>query len=919
MNFEKTHKTTAYFWRPGNQSLRRAIIRARLAIGRTFIGIPRRADILRATRSVLPECLAIFCLLVMIWTSMAVIMWREHAHELEEARGMTTALSKAFAETTARIVSEIDETLLNVRTAYAEEGDNFDIERWATKQIRDDQLRVQIAMMDKTGDVMKSTLARSNKGRINIADRPHFKYQLDPTHDELYISDPVVGRGSKERTIQFSRKLVDREGNFNGVVVLSLSWDELSHFYGTSGTYEGSVTIINERGVVIASGAKPGEDTPPVIALPPATVPVVDESSAWSIEATSWNSSTKGLISYRTLRRYPLSIMITKTDKQIYTGFWHTVRSFVLVGSLASVIVVLLGGFWISQRRKAVETAHALSVTLAGVAQGIVMIDFRGKLSVINQRARNLLRLTGSSPSAADVTHAIARLREFSDDGLAVLAEGAQPGSHLVEAVRPDGEVIEIRTTQLSDGGMVRTLTDITEQHASQSRIRFLAHHDILTGLPNRVLLAEKMTSALAHASSTGQSVMVMFIDLDGFKSVNDTLGHLLGDKLLMHVAEVISTTIGPHDFVARLGGDEFTVIRSEVHDAGAALQLAPLLIDRISIPAMIDGHEMRVSASIGVSVFPRDGVDYHVLFKNADIALYRAKNEGRATYRLYEPGMNETLRRRLMLEDDLRQALDTGTLEVHFQPQLQSDSLRIVGFEALSRWEHPVHGPISPTVFISVAEECSLINKLGLYVLERACREARLWPRDCYVSVNVSAMQLLDPGFVGFVRDILARTGLPERKLELELTESVMTDTSGRTMSALTELRDMGIRLALDDFGTGYSSLSNLLRLRFDKVKIDKTFIQEQHRDGKARAIVEAILAMSHHIGLVVTAEGVETDAQLAMLRGQGCPLVQGNLLGWPVSGERTLALLNGGQTLASPRRAGVLTNGTGVLTQGP
>jgi diguanylate cyclase (GGDEF)-like protein len=394
----------------------------------------------------------------------------------------------------------------------------------------------------------------------------------------------------------------------------------------------------------------------------------------------------------------------------------------------------------------------------------------------------------------------------------------------------------------------------------------------------------------LSHAAANGEMVMVMFMDLDGFKGVNDTLGHLLGDRLLKQVAEVIGMTIGPNDFVARLGGDEFTIVRSEVTDIEAALQLAPLLIERITEPMVIGGHELRVSASIGVAVSPQHGLDYHALFKNADIALYRAKSEGRATYRIFEAGMDERLRLRMIFEEDLRVALDSGALQVHFQPQFESSSLRIVGFEALVRWDHPRHGWVPPGVFIAVAEECGLINKLGMFVLEQACKEAVEWPAAYYVAVNVSSIQLLDVGFVGLVRDVLAHAGLPARRLELEITESVMTDRSGHTMSALTALRELGVRMALDDFGTGYSSLSNLLCFRFDKVKIDCSFIQGQLHDSKARAIVEAILAMSQHIGLTVTAEGVETEAQLTLLREQGCPLIQGYLLGQPTATGRTV-----------------------------
>ena len=882
-----------------NDLPRSAELLPRDALRRFIHGVPRLirkpAFLVQEARLLLPECMAILGLLGLVWLSTGLLLLREHSNELEVARGMATALSKAFVETTARIVSEVDQTLLSARTSYEQLGPEFDVERWAQTQIRSDQLRVQVAIMDKEGWVVKSTLARSNQGRISIADRPHFKYQLDPSHDELYISDPVIGRGSNEQTIQFSRKLIDRNGNFDGVVVLSLGCAELSRFYDTADTYEGSVTLISERGVIMASGARHAEEIGSVVTAPPRVEQTLNGHPGSWLTPISWDTSN-GLVSYQRLGRYPLTVMLAKSTDQVYHRYWITTRHFVTASAIASLIVFVLGLFWILQRRRAVASSCALSVTLANVTQGIVMIDSRGTLSVANHRALRLLRVPEQPGSGSAAKAAIDRLVAAARPLSASVPDLPSPsvaGCQILESVTEDDRVIEIRVTPLAERGTVHTLTDITEQHRDQSRIRYLAHHDILTGLPNRVLLEDEVASALRQAASAGQQVLVMFIDLDDFKRVNDTLGHLLGDGLLRHVAEVIGSTVGPNDFLARLGGDEFIVVRSEVAHPETAGQLAKLLIGRIADPVVIDGHELRVSASIGISVFPRDGLDHHALFKKADIALYCAKKEGRATYRIFEAGMGKRLHRRMLFEKDLRKALESSALQVHFQPQFESGTLQPAGFEALARWNHPKHGWVSPAAFIPVAEESSLIIQLGAFVLERACEEAAQWPSDCFVAVNVSAIQLLDAGFVALVKDIIARTRLPAHRLELELTESVMTDRSRQTASTLASLRELGVSLALDDFGTGYSSLSTLLHFRFDKVKIDSSFVRAQHRDPEARAILEAILAMGRHIGIKVTAEGVETEEQLAMLKRQGCPLVQGYLLGRPAPGWKTFEFL--------------------------
>jgi diguanylate cyclase (GGDEF)-like protein len=835
--------------------------------------------------TLLPECAAILGLLALIWVGTFVILSREKLHELEFAENTMTALSKIYSETTTRIFSDIDLTLRGVQSSYGQLGANFDIDRWTNQQSHHDKLRVQITIIDRDGYVVKSTLARSNSKPISIADRPHFKYQLDPSRDDLYISDPVLGRGSGNWTIQLTRKLLTSDGGFDGVVVLSLGFDQLSKFYDSARAAGADVAIINGRGAVIAESD----------GQMPASLP----SSQWILgvgNGTDMMHDTDGSLLSRTrIPDFPVYVLVTRPQDKMLSRYQTAVRNFTLVATLASAVVAFIGAFWISQRHRNSTTSRALAITLAGMNQGIAMINDRGTLSVANETALRLLTQPGTrQPEIGDdvsfgwlLEHS-QRLVKTKDDYDLI---GDAPSE--ARTVTHEGRVIEIRTADLPEGGQVHTFTDVTQQSEFQSRIHYLAHHDALTGLPNRLNLERRIAQMLKNAEATGGKVLVMFIDLDGFKGVNDTLGHETGDHLLIRVADAISSSASSGDFVARLGGDEFIFVRSTSGDVEVASSVADMLLEKISDPVIIDGHELRISTSIGIAVAPRDGTDHHSLFKRADIALYRAKNEGRATKRFFEASMGEHLDRRMMLEEDLRAALKAGALEVHYQPQFDINASRVVCFEALVRWNHPVHGWISPQAFIPVAEECGLIARLGGYVLERACSDAAAWPSPCQVGVNISAYQLLEAGFADHVRAILERTGLPPQRLELELTESAMVDTTRHLISTLEDIRNQGISLALDDFGTGYSSLNNLLRFHFDKVKIDKSFVQEQMRDGEARAILEAILAMSRHIGLKVTAEGVETEQQLAMLREQGCVVCQGYLFGRPAINRTAVQLL--------------------------
>ena len=384
----------------------------------------------------------------------------------------------------------------------------------------------------------------------------------------------------------------------------------------------------------------------------------------------------------------------------------------------------------------------------------------------------------------------------------------------------------------------------------------------------------------------------MLCVDLDGFKGVNDTLGHPVGDALLRGVGDIL-TALAPDSLVSRLGGDEYAIILSGAVDPDRSRALAQAIVDRIAQPMRADGHQVATGASIGIAIGPADGRDPDELLKNADLALYRAKRDGRGVFRFFEPSLDAAARRRRQLELDLREALRTGQFRLNFQPVFDLKDDRIGGFEALLRWHHPTRGEIGPTEFIPVAEDTGLIVAIGEWVLHEACRHAVTWPDHVRVAVNVSPLQFRNPGFCAVILQTLARSGLAPGRLEIEITESVFLDGEETVIALLHRLRALGVRVALDDFGTGYSSLSYLRSFPFDKIKIDRSFVTNVADDLSSAAIVRAIVDLAGALNMETTAEGVENADQLARLRGQGCGNIQGYFFSRPVEGAVVASLL--------------------------
>jgi diguanylate cyclase (GGDEF)-like protein len=461
------------------------------------------------------------------------------------------------------------------------------------------------------------------------------------------------------------------------------------------------------------------------------------------------------------------------------------------------------------------------------------------------------------------------------------VAVSAQPTDSIVEL--RNGRTFKIRHRPMPDLGWVATHEDITEQRRSEVKIEYMAHHDSLTGLANRVLLNERLEHAIGRISRE-EMVAVHHLDLDQFKAVNDTFGHPVGDKLLKIVADRLRGLVRETDTIARMGGDEFVIVQPFITDPADATALAQRIIKLMSEPYDIDGHQAVIGASIGIAVGPGDGSSADKLLRNADLALYRAKGDGRGTFRFFEPAMDLQMQTRRIMEQDLRKALPAGEFELYYQPVVNLANNEISGFEALIRWNHPERGIVSPAAFIPLAEEIGFIVPMGEWVIRQACVTAARWPEHLRIAVNISAVQFRSPGLMQVIVGALAASGLDPTRLEIEITETVLLHNRDATLAVLHQLRALGIRIAMDDFGTGYSSLTYLQCFPFDKIKIDRSFVKDITENSGSLNIVRAVAALANGMGMTATAEGVETREQLEQITSEGCTEMQGFLFSQPI-----------------------------------
>ncbi len=774
----------------------------------------------------------------------------------------------------------------------------------------------------------------------SVTDRAYFKVlKADPALLRV-VSEPIVNYHDHAWAVVVAHSIIGADGrllgvSFGGVV---MSYFEKLYKTVTNNDQDMSIALFRNDGVLLArypviegSIGKGFGDS--------GIAGRLTASGATSEVATRVGliDGVERVIAGHTLAHYPMVVGVSKQMSSVLAG-WRTQTGF-LIGMAIVLELVVVGAGMLMQRqlrdqRLLAETRRAMmeadaarrgaeaelalgqereradrelqtqavrfSAALGRMSEVLCLFDADDRLILGNARLAAMLELPAGS---------ITRGMTIADMGALLAGEGsAEPTDaqkihrlimHLRDSGRPQSQAqdmaddrrIAVNFAPMDDGGWLVTLEDISQQRQSESRIAHLAQHDALTGLANRLLFHSRLGEAMARCRR-GERCAVLYLDLDHFKAVNDTLGHPIGDALLRDVTLRLQRQVRTTDTVARLGGDEFAIVQS-IEQPTDCTALAKRLLDAVSAPYEVGGHRIIIGLSIGIALGPDDGNDADEIMKNADLALYRSKADGRGRYHFFKPEMQARMQARRTLDLDMRKALVEGEFQVYYQPQIDVPTRTVCGFEALVRWQHPQRGMISPGEFIPLAEENGLVIPLGKFVLRQACADAATWPGNLTVAVNLSPVQFGSPSLVEDVAAALADAGLNAARLELEITETAMLADTDAVLMTLHLLRNLGAGIALDDFGTGYSSLSYLQRFPFNKVKIDRSFVGRLGEDADNDAIVAAVVNLCGQLAMVTTGEGVETEAQFEHLASLRCMEAQGYLFSRPVPAGEVKAML--------------------------
>ncbi len=846
-------------------------------------------------------CGAALVIAIALGTGYLALQFRERALEVSERELTNSALllSRHFDQQLADLQHVHDDVVAHVQAGSVNTADGF--ERQMSTLSAHEMLRAKLAALPHVGGLnlfnVKGQLINSSEmwpvADVSITDRRYFREFNSgrPTPD--VIVEPAVSKVTKIWTTIFARKITGHNGELIGFATRGV---EPAHFLNFVASLalnsDTTISMVHRDGTVIAR--YPHEDD---------LIGKNVSKSSFFQQALALNGNVSGRFqqsaereervgSIRALTNFPI-LIVASTNVSSALADWRAQAKLQFSAALLAVIVVIATIYLIvrqlkrqhaAAQRLLSEKSQHLDAAINNMTQGLLLFDASGRLVICNQR---YIDMFGVSPDIAkpgchlrDLIRHRQQLGSFVGDVDAYCARFLDPKDDLVNDTvisTPDGRMIRLVYKRSPDGGWATTLEDVTERRRVAAKIEHLAHYDALTNLPNRTLFQRHAEGLLLQAADV--QFAILYIDIDEFKRINDSLGHLIGDEFLRGVSGRLLEAVGPSDFVARLGGDEFAILQRDVVSDDDVEALIVKVYRALRTPFDCLGHSLGSDASIGIAIAPRHGTDLFGLLKSADLAMYAAKAAGRRTHRFFEPSMEAQAILRRELERDLRIAIAEDGFEIHYQPIVDLRSNEITGCEALLRWRHPVRGMISPADFIPVAEETGLIEEIGQWVLRTACAEATAWPAHIRVAVNVSPVQFRSPTLSLKVAAALADTGLDPRRLELEITEAVLIADDDAALVALNQLRALGVHIALDDFGTGYSSLSYLQRFPFDKIKIDRSFVKELTRGTGSASIIKAVVSIAADRDMITTAEGVETEQQRETVQMLGCTQMQGYL----------------------------------------
>ncbi len=841
-------------------------------------------------------------MVLVIWTSLFFLMDEDRSRAEQTALLQGTNLSRLIEENILRVIASVDQKLLLLRELSNGDFPKFDLTKWADHNRPIGDLSMRLSVVGPDGMLRASTHGPITRP-INLKDREHFRFHAGSSRDVVFISKPIAVRTTGQTQILLSRRLTRADGSFGGLLTGSLDPNDLAKFYDSIDLgQDGLIALVGFDGVIRSAG---GSGTASLIGETFPSGQVFDLYTRRR-SGSYWEEleGVKRLITYRVVGEYPLISILGVSESQVLAQAVQNQRTYYGIGLTLTILIGVAMALGLLREAKLAKATAALAQTnvwfnsaLDHMSQGLVMFDADERLIICNQQYPRTYRLSSEQVRRGTTLEELRAYRK-ANGALADCAEHEGRASHAAAGVEltklADGRSILVSSRKIADGGWVETHEDVTERERAAEQIAQLARHDALTGLANRVLFLEKAKSAVAELERGAGFFSVLLLDLDRFKNINDSLGHAAGDALLKEVSERLRASIRASDVLARLGGDEFAIVQMGPRNGATpadgvdgqvegSICLANRILDAFSTPFDLSGKRVFVGTSIGISLAPRDGRDPQELLKKADLALYETKSSGRNGYSFFDPQMTVVANERQQLEADMRAGLSRGEFELHYQPIFDAQTRKMAGAEALLRWRHPQHGLLSPSRFIEIAEDTELIIPLGEWVLHQACREAARWPQHVKLSVNLSAVQFRKGNLLDVILCALVDSGLPPNRLEVEITETVLLERESAHILLLRQLKNTGVSVALDDFGTGYSSLSYLKMFPFDKIKIDRSFTADIDRRSDCASIVCSVISLGRSLGVVTTAEGVETKAQLEMLRAAGVTFLQGYFLHQP------------------------------------